>query len=156
MLRGDSEAIADTVAGAVAGGALGAYHGYERSIEEQTEFARMLAEAVRDAENYVRERVEERRRLEQERLEELRRELEDVEWELSNIYADIIALKEEAEILASEGRDVAPVKKRLEIAERLYNEAKRAVAAKEPKEAKAKALAARKMLDRARDTLWQL
>ena len=156
LLRGDSETIADTIAGAVAGGALGAYHGYERSVEEMTEFAQMLAEVVRDTENYIRMKVEEQQRLELERLEQLKRELEDVEWELSNIEADLLALKEETEILASEGKDVSAVKKRLKVVEKLCSDAKKAIASKNPKEAKAKAMAARKILDRARDILWQL
>jgi len=156
LLNKDAEAVVDTIAGAAAGGALGAYHGYERSIEEQTEFARLLAETIRDTENYIRMKIEEQKRAELERLEELRRELEDAEWELSNIEADLLALKEEAEILASEGKDVSAVKRRLEVVERLCSEAKKAIASKNPKEAKAKAMAARKMLDRARDILWQL
>ncbi|NLM29476.1 MAG: hypothetical protein GX216_03455 [Methanomicrobiales archaeon] len=163
ILRGDREigdAISGALGGAAAGGAYGAYEGYESSREERTVFAGVLAGAVRDVENELqaiiegqeearealRERGRQKREEESARVEELRDLLEE-------LYGDLLAVQEEVEFAAAEGLDVRKPRARTDRAEVLHGEAEAALEDGNHALVKAKAKAARSMVEGARDLL---
>jgi len=149
LLRGDKEAAIDVLAGALAGGTLGAYHGYERAVEEATMFAQLLAETARGVEDYLKTRIEEE-------AERRREEIEEIRSMLDEMYGDLIALKEEVEIAAAEGKQVTLVEKRISSAEKLCEDARQALEKGDVREARIKATAARKLLERAQNALYAL
>ncbi|OPZ32355.1 MAG: hypothetical protein BWY99_02790 [Synergistetes bacterium ADurb.BinA166] len=166
ILRGDrdiGDVVGGAIGGAAAGGAYGAYEGYESSREERTAFAGVLAEAVRDVENELqaiiqgqeearealRERGRQKREEESARVDELRDILEE-------LYGDLLAVQEEVELAASEGLDVRKPRARTDRAEILYGEAEAALEDGNHAVVKAKAKAARAMVEGARDLLASL
>lgn len=159
IIRGDRD-IGDVIGGAAAGGAYGAYDGYEASREERTAFAGVLAEAVRDVEDELqailegqaearealRERGRQKREEDEARIEELREHLEE-------LYGDLLAVQEEIELLDAEGLDVRKPRSRIDRAETLYGEAEAALEDGNHAVVKAKAKAARAMVEGAQDLL---
>ncbi len=159
IIRGERD-VGDVLGGAAAGGAYGAYDGYETSHEERTAFAEVLAEAVRDVEDElqsilegqeeVRESLRERGRQKREedaaRTEELRELLDE-------LYGDLLAVQEEVELAAAEGRDVKKPRARTDRAETLYHEAEAALEDSNHAVVKAKAKAARAMVEGAQELL---
>lgn len=159
ILRGERD-IGDVIGGAAAGGAYGAYEGYESSREERTAFAEVLAEAVKDVEDELqailegqeearealRERGRQKREEDEARTEELRELLEE-------LYGDLLAVQEEVELAAVEGRDVRKPRARTDRAESLYREAEEALEDGNHAVVKAKAKAARAMVEGAQELL---
>jgi len=159
IIRGDRD-IGDVIGGAAAGGAYGAYDGYEASREERTAFAAVLAEAVRDVEDELqailegqaearealRERGRQKREEDEARIEELREHLEE-------LYGDLLAVQEEIELLDAEGLDIRKPRSRIDRAETLYGEAEAALEDGNHAVVKAKAKAARAMVEGAQDLL---
>lgn len=158
--KGLKDEVAGAVAGGVAGGAHEAYRGYEESKEERTEFARTLAEAVKDVEDQLqymargqkaavkalKEKARRKTEEEAEKEEELTTQLEDV-------YANVLSVKEEVELAASEGINVRKSRRRIERAEKLYHEAMQALEKSDFTEAKAKMRVAQNMVEDAREKL---
>lgn len=147
----------DAIGGAVAGGA---YEGYGSSHEEQTAFAGVLAEAVRNVEEELqvfleglesapaafRERGRQKRGVVEARTEEL--------WELlEDLYGDLLALQEEVEVAAVAGQAVTKPRALMDRAETHYQEAETALEDDNHAVVKAKANAARAMVERARELL---
>jgi len=163
IIRGDGDvrgALGGALGGAAAGGAYGAYDGYEDSREERTAFAAVLAEAVRDVEDElqailegqaeareaIRERGRQKREEDEARTEELRELLEE-------LYGDLLAVQEEIELLDAEGLDVRKPRSRIDRAETLYGEAEAALDDGNHAVVKAKAKAARAMVEGAQELL---
>jgi len=130
------------------------------SHEDRTAFAEVLAGAVRDVENELqaiiegqeeaREALRERGRQKREegeaRIEELRELLEE-------LYGDLLAVQEEIELAAVEGQDVKKPRARTDRAEILYQEAEAALEDGNHAIVKAKAKAARTMVEGAQELL---
>lgn len=163
IIRGDrdiGDVIGGALGGAAAGGAYCAYDGYESSRVERTAFAEVLAQAVRDVEDELqailqgqeeaREALRERGR--QKREEDLAR-TEELRELLEELYGDLLAVQEEVELAAAEGLDVKKARARTDRAEALYLEAEAALEDGNHAIVKAKAKAARAMVDGARDVL---
>jgi outer membrane lipoprotein SlyB len=158
--RDVSDVIGGALGGAAAGGAYGAYDGYEASREERTAFAEVLAQAVKDVEDELqsilegqeeaREALRERGR--QKREEDLAK-TEELRELLEELYGDLLAVQEEVELAATEGQDVRKSRARTDRAETLYQEAEAALGDSNHAIVKAKAKAARAMVDGARELL---
>jgi outer membrane lipoprotein SlyB len=162
VMRGERD-LGDAVGGAAAGGAYGAYEGYESSREDRTAFAGVLAEAVRTVENELqsiiegqeearealRERGRQKREEDTARTEELRELLEE-------LYGDLLAVQEEVELAAAEGQDVRKIRARTDRAETLHQEAEAALEEGNHAVVKAKAKAARAMVEAAQELLANL
>ncbi|PKL62484.1 MAG: hypothetical protein CVV31_05770 [Methanomicrobiales archaeon HGW-Methanomicrobiales-2] len=158
--RGVGDVIGGALGGAAAGGAYGAYDGYESSHEDRTAFAEVLAEAVRDVENELqaiiegqeeaREALRERGRQKREEGEARTEELREL---LEELYGDLLAVQEEIELAAVEGQDVKKPRARTDRAEILYQEAETALEDGNHAIVKAKAKAARTMVEGAQELL---
>ena len=94
----------------------------------------------------LRERGRQKREEGEARTEELRELLED-------LYGDLLAVQEEAELAAVEGRDVRKPRARTDRAEILYHEAEAALEDGDHAVVKAKAKAARAMVEGAENLL---
>jgi outer membrane lipoprotein SlyB len=145
--------IINAASGALAGGVYDAFDGYEDSKEERTDFAQVLAEAMRVVEDdlqYIRSGQEaareERSRAKTEEENELRDELEE-------ILADAVSLADEIELAELEGLDVKRSKIRVERAQKLYKEGMDMLKSNDYTMTRAKIKSARDMLDRARGLL---
>jgi hypothetical protein len=167
VLRRDGnigDRVADAVGGAVAGGAYGGYQGYAESKEVRTHFAQVLAEAMKHVEDelqYImqgqaaavsasqdeaRRRADEKREAESQQAQEFLSQLE-------GLYGEVLTLREEVDMAASDGKDVNAAKKRVDRAEQLYHEAVSSYEGKNFTELKAKCKAATSMLESARQNL---
>lgn len=167
VLRGGAnigDRVTDAVAGAAAGGAYGGYQGYSESKEVRTQFAGVLADAIRTVENDLQyimqgqaaavsasqeeahQRAREKQELQSQQEQEAASQLED-------LYGEVLTIREEVDMAESDGRDVKSAKKRVERAEQLYYEAQAASGNKNYTEMKAKCKAATSMLESARQSL---
>ena len=158
--RSLTDTIGGAIGGALAGGAWEAKAGWEESKQERTRFAEVLAEAAKTVEDdlqYIqqgqesakealRDRAREKREEEEGKVAELRDELEEV-------YGDILALGAELELLADEGQSVGKARARVERAQKLYDEADAAIGDNDLVTTRARARAARQMVDSARSTI---
>ncbi len=154
------DALGGALGGAVAGGAWEGYHGWDESKQERTRFAEVLAEAAKTVEDelqYIQQGQEAAREALKERARERREQdaskLADLRAELEDVYGDALALGEELELLADEGKNIGKAKARIDRALKLYEEADAALEAGELVQVKAKTRAARQMVDSARNSV---
>ncbi|MDE4907378.1 hypothetical protein L0665_01925 [Methanogenium marinum] len=158
--KGIDDAASGALGGAAAGGAYEAYHVSEDSHQERTAFAALLAEKVKEVEDELQYTIEghekekealhehsrERKTEEQEKEEEMRTSLEDT-------CGDLLALREEVDILEEEGQNVGKAKSRAERAEKLYHEAEEACDAREYSKSRTKLKATVSMIESAQTML---
>ncbi len=149
LLAGDVDSIKSALAGAVVGGAYGMLDGFNTSMDEATEFSRLLAGCIRD----VEQELLDIKRKEEERRREEELEKESIEEELENVYADTVSMGDEIALLEAEGRDVSKAKARYNIALRNLEDAKEALRRGDNLIAKAKIRSALRMIELAREEL---
>lgn len=158
--EGLGSAITGVLGGAAAGGAHEAYYGYEDSRQERTAFAALLAEKVKEVEDelqYIIQGQEESKEALRERSRESNTREQDKEDEvrssLEYAYGDLLALQEELELLAEEGRNIGKARSRAERADKLYQEAEEACDAVDYTKSRAKLKAAVSMIESSRNML---
>jgi outer membrane lipoprotein SlyB len=157
--QGIGDAIAGALGGATDGGVSGAYDGWEKSKNEQTEFATILAKTIKevedelqaiiqgqDAKEAIREKGRQKFEDDSAKTDEFRNMLED-------LYGQVLAVQEEIEMARSEGTNVTKPKGRIDRAENLYKEAQASFNKKEYSLIKPKITAAQNMVDKAREAL---
>jgi len=147
ILKGDKEAALGAVGGAVGGGVHGALEGKHAATDMATEFAILLANSIRGAEDQVQAIMQGQQEAASARSE-ASRELRD---QLDEIYGEILTLKEECSL--SGGAAAKDAKARVDRAEQLYNEATAALDAGRVSETKAKMVAARNLTESAKSKL---
>jgi outer membrane lipoprotein SlyB len=152
--------VVDTVSGAMAGGAYEAYEGYEESKEDRTKFAQELADAVKDVEDQLQYIVRGQKAARESLREKARAKMdaeaersERIMLEIEEVFADILSVKEEAELAEFEGTDVKKSKVRVDRAEKLLKDAREALEKHDYMVAKGKLRAAKTMVKQARDLL---
>jgi hypothetical protein len=154
------DAITGAIGGAAAGGAYEAYQGWDASKNEQTAFAAMLAETIKEVEDELqtiiqgqeqaKEAIREKGR---QKLEEDSQKAEEFRSMLEDLYGQVLAVQEEIEMAKSEGTNVTKAKGRIDRAESLYKEAQASFDTKEFGTIKPKVTAAQNMVDKAREAL---
>ncbi len=145
IFSGDLDSIKGAIAGAVVGGAYGILDGFNTAMSEATEFSKLLAEAIREVEWELRERLEAERAAIEE-LNSLRRELEEV-------FAEAISVGDEISLMEAEDKDVSRAKVRYEAALRSLDEAERALSKGDLMMARAKVRSAARMVQLAKELL---
>ncbi len=145
LLAGDVDSIKSALAGAVVGGAYGMLDGFNTAMNEATDFSRLLAECIRNVELEL---------LEMRRQEEV--EVESLEDELENVYADTVSVGDEILLLEAEGKDVSKAKARYEIALKNLEEARESLKKRDILIARAKIRSASRMVELAREELQKL
>ena len=163
VLRRDSsmgDAIAGALGGAAAGGAYGAYDGYEESKNERTEFATVLAETIKEVEDelqYIIQGQEEAKSQARERgrqkIDEDNAKADEYRSLLEDLYGQVLAVQEEADMAQSEGTNVTKAKGRIDRAEALYKEAQASFDKKEYGTVRPKITAAQNMVEKAQEAL---
>jgi hypothetical protein len=167
VLRRDGnigDRVADAVGGAVAGGAYSGYQGYAESKEVRTNFAQVLAEAMKQVEDdlqYIMQgqaaavsaSQDEAHQKAREKQEAQTQQEQEVSAQLEELYGEVLTLREEVDMAESDGKDVKSARKRVDRAEQLYKEAQSASEKKNYPEMKAKCKAATSMLESARQSL---
>jgi len=149
LIDGDKDRLLDVISGAVAGGAYGLADGFNTALEDATEFSKMLARAIRDVEEQLREIKYAQEEAGREKREELKR----LENELEEVFAEAVSLGDEIDLMEVEGKDVSKAKVRYERAIKLLDEAKDAIKGGDEMMARAKIRSARNMVERARELL---
>ncbi|MCD6349013.1 MAG: hypothetical protein J7L91_05235 [Candidatus Korarchaeota archaeon] len=149
LIDGDKDRLLDVISGAVAGGAYGLADGFNTALEDATEFSKMLARAIRDVEEQLREIKYAQEEAGREKREELKR----LENELEEAFAEAVSLGDEIDLMEVEGKDVSKAKVRYERAIKLLDEAKDAIKRGDEMMARAKIRSARNMVERARELL---
>ena len=135
--------------GMVAGGASGVYDGYNRAMNEATQFSKTLADAVQSVEGELRTIKRGKEAAVEARREE-KREIKEI---LEEAYVEFTTLNEEVELAQSEGKDVTKAQERLKRAETLLGEAEEALNSGKELQAKAKVKASSRMIELAREVL---
>lgn len=148
----NKDRLLSLVGGLAAGGATGVYDGFNTAMREATEFSRMLAECIQSVENELRSI----KRGKEASLEAKREVIRELEKQLEEVYAEVTVLKEEIDLIASEGKNVEKARSRLERAEKLLEESEEFLSSGKRVKAKANIKAAQRMIELAREALEEI
>jgi hypothetical protein len=163
VLRKDEElwdVITGAIGGAAVGGAYGAYNGYEESKDNRTNFAAVLTETIKEVEDelqYIIQGQAEAKEVIRERgwqkLEKDSAKAEEFRSMLEDLFGQVLAVQEEADMATCDGTNITKAKGRIDRADSLYKEAQASFDKKEDAMIKPKITASQNMVDKAREAL---
>jgi uncharacterized protein YcfJ len=163
ILRKDqsaNDAITGAIGGAAAGGSYQAYQGWNESKNEQTEFAAVLAETIKEVEDELQTIIQGQEQAKdamrekgRQKLEEESQKAEEFRSMLEDLYGQVLAVQQEIEMAGSEGTNVTKAKGRIDRAESLYKEAQVSFDKNEFGMIKPKVTAAQNIVEMARKAL---
>jgi hypothetical protein len=163
ILRKDQSArdtLTGAIGGAAAGGAYQAYHGWEESKNDRTEFAAVLAQTIKEVEDELQSIIQGHEQAKEAVREKGRQKQEqdfakadEFHGMLEELYGRVLALQEEIDMAKSEGTNVTKAMGRIDRADALYKEAQASFDKKEYATLKPKIIAAQNIVDKAREAL---